>query len=65
MNFAALYKTYDAMCEPNYELKVGGKALGIGDDARLMWLECALEEKGGGEGSKNDAENKTVPLDEI
>ena len=42
MNFAALYKTYDAMCEPNYELKVGGKALGIGDDARLMWLECAL-----------------------
>lgn len=31
----------------------------------FMWLECALEEKGGGEGSKNDAENKTVPLDEI
>lgn len=42
MNVSALYKTYDAMCEPNYELKVGGKALGIGDDARLMRLECAL-----------------------
>ena len=42
MNFSALYKTYDAMCEPNYALKVGGKSLDIGDDARLIRVECGL-----------------------
>lgn len=42
MNFSALYKTYDAMRTPNYELKVGGKALGIGEGARLARLECEL-----------------------
>ena len=42
MNFSVLYKTYNAMSEPNYELKVGGKALGIGGGARLMRVECEL-----------------------
>ena len=42
MNFSTLYQTYGAMREPKYELKVGGKALGIGDDARLLRAECEL-----------------------
>lgn len=42
MNFSTLHQTYGAMCEPKYELKVGGKALDIGDDARLLRAECEL-----------------------
>ena len=39
MKFSALYQTYDAMREPNYALKVGGKSLDVGDDARLTRVE--------------------------
>ncbi len=42
MKFSALYQTYDAMREPNYALKVGGKSLDVGDDARLTRVECEL-----------------------
>ncbi len=42
MKFSALYQTYDAMREPNYALKVGGKSLDVGDDARLFRVECGL-----------------------
>lgn len=42
MKFSDLYQTYDAMREPNYVLKVGGKTLKIGDDARLIRVECQL-----------------------
>ena len=42
MKFSDLYQTYDAMREPNYVLKVGGKTLKLGDDARLIWAECHL-----------------------
>lgn len=42
MKFSALYQAYGAMREPNYALKVGGKALDLGDDARLLRVECEL-----------------------
>lgn len=42
MKFSALYQTYGAMREPGYTLKVGGRALTIGDDARLLRVECEL-----------------------
>lgn len=42
MKLSALYQTYGAMREPNYGLKVGGRALGIGDDAQLIRAECEL-----------------------
>ena len=42
MKFSALYQTYGAMREPSYALQVGGKALDIGDDARLLRVECEL-----------------------
>lgn len=42
MKFSALYQTYGAMREPNYALKVGGKTLDLGDDARLLRVECEL-----------------------
>jgi len=42
MKFSALYQTYEAMREPNYILKVGGKTLETGDDARLLRIECEL-----------------------
>lgn len=42
MKFSALYQTYGALREPNYTLKVGGKALDTGDDARLLRVECEL-----------------------
>ena len=42
MKFSALYQAYGAMREPSYTLKVGGKALEIGDDARLLRVECEL-----------------------
>lgn len=42
MKFSALYQTYGAMREPNYTLKAGGKTLDLGDDARLLRVECEL-----------------------
>lgn len=42
MKLSALYQTYGAMREPNYGLKIGGRALGIGDDAQLIRAECEL-----------------------
>ena len=42
MKFSALYQTCGAMREPGYTLKAGGKALEIGDDARLLRVECEL-----------------------
>lgn len=42
MKFSALYQTYHAMREPSYTLKIGGKTLGLGGDARLLRLECNL-----------------------
>lgn len=42
MKFSALYQTYKALREPSYTLKVGGKALSTGGDARLLRVECEL-----------------------
>jgi len=42
MKFSALYQTYEAMREPGYALKVGGKTLETGGDARLKRIECEL-----------------------
>ncbi len=42
MKFSALYQSYKAMREPVYALKIDGKALETGGDARLLRLECEL-----------------------
>ena len=42
MKFSALYQTYEAMREPNYALKIGGKTLDIGGSAHLTRIECEL-----------------------
>ncbi len=42
MKFSALFQQYHSMAEPSYTLEVGGKALPVGEDVRLLQAVCEL-----------------------
>ena len=42
MDFSALHTQYGGMTAPAYRLTVGGKALPLGEDVRLLRAECTL-----------------------